>query len=488
MLSILFAEDDPAVRIPVGGALRQLGYEVAVARDGAEALDQLEQRAFDVVVTDVRMPKVDGLTLLKRVRARSPTTAVVLVTAFGSIHEAVECMKDQAVDYMSKPFEVEQLGKLLQRVAERRRLEHELRSAREHLAAMRGERVLVGRSPSARRLIELCEVVARAGSAVLVTGESGTGKELVARLLHDQSLRKKGPFVAINCAAFPDTLLEEELFGHERGAFTGALRSREGRFKAADGGTLFLDEIGEMTPGAQAKLLRVLQEGAFEPIGTNRTVEVDVRVVSATNRDLKQRISEGRFREDLYFRLKVLELRVPPLRERAGDVTVLAEHFLARHVAPGVAPPPVSADAWRTLHRYAWPGNVRELEHAIEHAVVLARGGEIRVEHLPTDLHGADATSTAAAAASASAPASASASAAASASAPASAAARAPTPADAGVQPLADAMREFEREHLQTALRAVRGNRSRAAALLGISRKSLWQKLRGYGLNDKERA
>jgi DNA-binding NtrC family response regulator len=314
---------------------------------------------------------------------------------------------------------------------------------------------IIGRSPAIVRLLEKAEAVARSDAPVLVAGESGTGKELVARLLHERSARRAGPFVALNCAAFPESLLEAELFGHERGAFTGAVRKRDGRFQAAHGGTLLLDEVAEIPLPAQAKLLRVLEEGTFEPLGTNRSVAVNVRILSATHRDLSDHIARGLFREDLYYRLKVVCLKLPPLRERPDDLRPLVAHFLRRfRGATGGAP--LTERAWAALAAYRFPGNVRELEHAIHHAVIIAGGEEIDLAHLPPEIAGAGED--------------------------------APGRAAAPIRPLADAARAFERDYLLTALRVAGGRRAQAAGLLGISRKSLWEKLRRHGIAPAARA
>jgi len=453
MSEILLIDDDPAIRQPVGGALRAKGHAVSIAADGAEALGLLHGRVFDVVITDVRLPKVDGWTILRRIRADSPSTDIVFITAFGSIADAVAAMKEQAFDYLAKPFEPDELVMLVARLAERRRLVAELEATRSQLRAMTSTPRMAGRSPAIVRVQELIQLVARHDSAVLLTGESGTGKDLAAHAIHDLSRRREKPFVAVNCAAFPDTLLEAELFGHQKGSFTGAIRNREGRLRAAHEGTLFLDEIGEMTPPAQAKLLRVLQDGVFEPIGSDQAVKVDVRIISATNQDLKKLIAEGRFREDLYYRVKVLEVQLPPLRERRGDLPLLVEEILQKLAGEGVEPPPISPAAWAVLRGYSWPGNVRELKHALEHARVLAGDGEIDVLHLPPDLRGKTAI----------------------------------TPQAAGkLRPLGEAVREFEREYLIWALRQTLGSRVRAAALLGISRKGLWEKLKSHAILDQD--
>jgi DNA-binding NtrC family response regulator len=316
------------------------------------------------------------------------------------------------------------------------------------------EPAFVARSEVMRRLLADIEAVGRSDATVLILGESGSGKELVARALHERGPRAHGPFVAVNCAAFPDTLLEDELFGHERGAFTGAIGRRVGRFQAADGGTLLLDEVGELSPMAQAKLLRVLQEGFIEPLGTSRPVRVDVRVLSATHRDLRRMVAEGRFREDLYYRLNVLDLHVPPLRERREDLRPLLDHFL-RQFGPGGRVPGITDRAWRALLAHPFPGNVRELKHAVEHAVVLARGGEVDVSHLPSEI--------------------------------AVRADSSPLVVDDAVPlPLAEAVHRFEREHLVRALRHCGGNRTRTARLMLISRKNLWEKMRAYDIRPAE--
>ena len=306
------------------------------------------------------------------------------------------------------------------------------------------------------QLLDLVETIADSDAPVLITGESGTGKELIAKTVHRLSGRRDGPFVAVNCAAFPETLLEAELFGHERGAFTGAVKARDGRFMAAKGGTLFLDEIAEIPPMAQAKLLRVLQEGLIEPLGTNNQMDVDVRVVSATHRNLKERIRDGLFREDLYYRLNVLDVAIPPLRDRRSDLPLLVEHFLTRLVKPGRETPSIAPRAWAAISEYAFPGNVRELEHAIQRAVVLSRGKEIDLEHLPEDLRGAT-------------------------DVPSGRTADDQAP----LRPLSTAVKEFEHQYLMRALSAAHGKKAKAAELLGISRKNLWEKLRAHEVDQR---
>ena len=456
-LEILLADDEPSIRLTVADALEDLGHTVTQCADGGEAIEEIDRRIFDVVISDIRMPKADGLRVFQRARARSPQTDVILMTAYAAVNDAVEAMKEGAYDYLTKPFDLDEIRLRIERIQSKRSLENELDQARAQLAARDPGQIIIGRSTPMVRLLDLVETIADSDAPVLITGESGTGKELVAKTIHSLSGRGKSPFVAVNCAAFPETLLEAELFGHERGAFTGAVKSREGRFQAAHGGTLFLDEIAEIPPMAQAKLLRVLQEGVVEPLGTNRPVEVDVRLLSATHRNLKQRIKDGTFREDLYYRLNVLDVPIPPLRERRGDLPILVEHFLKRLTRDGREPPAIAPRAWAALAEYAFPGNVRELEHAIQRAVVLCRGREIDISHLPEDIAGI----------------------------PTLEATAEPSPPET-LRPLAVAMKEFERAYLERALEESEGKKARAAELLGISRKNLWEKLRAHEIGASD--
>jgi DNA-binding NtrC family response regulator len=456
MFEVLLADDEPSIRLTVGDALKGAGYAVTLAADGAEAMRCIESRPFDLVISDIRIPKVDGLTIFKNVRQIAPHTDIVLITAFGEVADAVMALRGGAHDYLTKPFDIDELLVRIQRLAERRAMQGELENARLALAKQGSSALIVGQSPVMLQLTKRLETVASSDVSVVVTGESGTGKELVARTLHTLSPRRDRPFVAVNCAAFPETLIEAELFGHERGAFTGAVKRRDGRFKAADGGTLFLDEIGEIPAMVQAKLLRVLQEGVIEPLGTNQGIKVDVRIVCATHRNLKELISSGRFREDLYYRLNVLDLHVPALRDRRGDLPLLVEYFLRKFGKADAQPPSIAPRAWAALSHYGFPGNVRELEHAMRHAVVLAAGREIDLEHLPADIAGA--------------------------------APRAETHDSSIIRPLATAAKEFEREYLLRVLQITKGKRAVAADLLGISRKNLWEKLRAHGVSDEELA
>jgi len=452
VLRILLVEDDPDVRLAVAPVLSGAGHEVVAVADGGAAIERLSAEVFDVVVTDIRLPGVDGLAVFRAARALPTRTDVILMTSFASVGEAVSALKEGAHDYLTKPFDLDELLLRVGMIARRRGLERELETARAQLAG--GADVeIVGASPAMTGLLDRLATVAPSDAPVLVVGETGTGKELVARRLHARSQRASGPFVAVNCAAFPDTLLEAELFGYERGAFTGAVKKREGRFKAADRGTLFLDEISEMPLSAQAKLLRVVQEGVVEPLGTNTGVRVDVRLVSATNRDLRKAIAEKRFREDLYYRLHGIGLHLPPLRERPGDLPLLVAHFLSRYSAAGSKLPEIALPAWQALSTYPFPGNVRELSHAVQHAAILSRGGTILLEHLPDDIVKVSAAT---------------------------------SPGHRAVTPLVVALKQAEREHLLKALAIAGGKRVVAAELLGISRKNLWEKLRAHGISDSD--
>jgi two-component system, NtrC family, response regulator AtoC len=455
LLDILLADDEPSIRLALGDALVRAGHRVKRVADGAEALAALAERSFDLVVSDISMPKVDGIALFRHLRVERPDSDVILITAHGKLTDAITALKEGALDYVTKPFDQDELLLRVQRVAERRALGRELSAAKDALSARPEGGGIVGRSPVIVRALERVDTIAGSEAPVMVLGESGTGKELVARRIHAMSARAGKPFLAVNCASFPETLIEAELFGYERGAFTGAMQRREGRFKAADGGTLFLDEVAEIPITIQAKLLRVLQEGEFEPIGSNTAVKVNVRVVSATHRNLKKRISENLFREDLYYRLNVLDVHLPPLRDRRGDLPILIEHFLKAAVARGAkAPTGISPRAFAALSEYPFPGNVRELQHAVEHAAVLARGGEVEVEHLPRDIVGM---------------------------------VQFREDNGGGVfRHLSVAAKEFEREYLLRALAAASGKKGKAAELLGISRKNLWEKLRAHELSDSD--
>jgi DNA-binding NtrC family response regulator len=451
-LRTLVAEDDPMVRATIVDALEGAGYEVGIAQDGIQALERFADGIYDALITDIRMPKLDGVSLFHRIRELSPTTVVILMTAHADVSEAVEVLKRGADDYLTKPFDSDELVVRLERLEEKLTLTRKLREAEAALKDVDPEWGLIGRSPIMRALHDRIRTIAPTDATVLILGESGTGKELVARSIHETSLRSEGPYVAINCAAFPVTLIEAELFGHERGAFTGATTRREGRFQAANGGTLLLDEVGEIPLEVQAKLLRVLQNAQVEPLGASRPVDVDVRLLCATHRNLRHLIDDGSFRHDLYYRLNVLQLPIAPLRERRGDLPLLVSHFYRRFTQDD-APPTITPRAWAALANYSFPGNVRELEHAIHHAVILARGGEIDLQHLPTDIVGIRAGE------------------------------RIEGP---GIRPLTETLREFERHCLLRALDETKGKKTKAAKLLGISRKTLWEKLKSHEITSSD--
>jgi DNA-binding NtrC family response regulator len=449
-LHILVADDEHTILDEVGAALRERGHHVTTACDGRQALEYLSARRFDLLITDARLPGVDGFGILRILRSEGWETDVVVITGYATVSDAVTAMKEEAADYLAKPFEMEELMLRVTTVAARKTATAG-EAAREP-AGVAHE--LIGHTTAMIRLRERIAAIAESEATVLITGDSGTGKEVAARTIHRTGPRREQPFVAVNCAAFPDTLIESELFGHVRGAFTGAIRDRKGRLATADGGTLFLDEIGEMSMPSQAKLLRVLEDGTFCPLGSDSAVTVDLRILSATNQDLRKRIEQGRFREDLYFRLKVLEIQMPSLAARRGDIPLLVEHFLRRHVGGRGPIPRLSPRVFAALAQYPFPGNVRELEHAVQHALVLARGEDIRHEHLPEDIRYGDQQ-------------------------PITAAMRSPIP-------LSLAVEAFEREYIRRALVMAEGNRSKAAAVLGISRKHLWQKIRDYGIAERD--
>ncbi|QRN99705.1 sigma-54-dependent Fis family transcriptional regulator [Archangium violaceum] len=459
--SILVADDEPSVRHVLTLVLSGLGYEVRAVSDGEEALRELAARGYDVLLCDVRMPRLDGLSLLRQALAEHPGLTVVVMSAYGSQEQALEAVGAGAYDYVRKPFKPEEIVFVLRKAEERERLLRENRRLRGVGGAVPVERIL-GDSEPLRVVLRQVERLAPVGTTVLITGESGTGKELVARALHARSPRAAMPFVAVNCGAIPAGLIESELFGHARGAFTDARTARRGLFSEADGGTLFLDEVGELPPPAQVKLLRVLQEGEIRPVGENRAEKVDVRVIAATLRDLGRLVERGEFREDLYYRLNVVNVRVPPLRERTSDIPLLARAFLARFNRELNREPPVrgfSPEAEALMASYAWPGNVRELENAVERAVLLAEGELILPQNLPERLWTASAP--------------------------------APTqppptpthpPADANLS-LKQAIRDLEESYIRAALRRTRGNRTRAAEVLEISHRALLYKIKEYGID-----
>src|ERR687896_813580 len=380
---ILIADDHDALRRGLKRGLTEAGHEVEEASNGNAAIERLHDSYFDVVLSDLKMGGSDGMDVLRTTRALHPTTAVILMTAFGTVNTAVEAMKIGAFDYVQKPFEIEEMELKVNKAIEHRRLKHEIEYLRHTQQDIYDFDRIVGASGALQSVLAIVKKVAKSNTTVLIRGETGTGKELIAGAIHHNSLRSGRNFVKVNCAALQENLLESELFGHEKGAFTGADKQRVGRFEQADGGTLFLDEIGDMSPNTQAKILRVLQEHEFERLGGTRTIKVDVRLIAATNRNLATMVANGQFREDLYYRLNVVSIEMPPLRERKEDIQALASFFLRRFSAElkkkieGLEP-----EALKLLMRYNWPGNIRELENAIERAMLLADGTHIAMDDL----------------------------------------------------------------------------------------------------------
>lgn len=435
--SVLIIEDDKLMRITLEDSLRANDYEVTSSERAQEAFSLVKERGFDLIVTDVRLPDKNGIELLKELPALSDAPVIVM-TAFGTIKDAVDAMKLGAFDYITKPFSLEEFILLVERTIEFKRLRQENLRLREDIKRCFGLSSIIGESKAIRDLLMMIEKIATTDSTVLITGESGTGKDLFGTTIHYQSPRRDKPLIKVNCAALPEGLIESELFGHEKGAFTGALKRKPGRFELASGGTIFLDEVGDLPLSAQAKLLRVLQDRSFERIGGTETIKVDVRIIAATNRNLKEEIKRGRFREDLFYRLNVIPVHIPSLRERKEDIPVLVEYFLKRFNSQSGRPVKFSSDAMKALLEYEYPGNVRELENIIERAVVLSHDGVIKKEDLPFSL----------------------------------------TPADTLL--LSEVSNRAEKGHILKVLKLTGGNKTRAAELLGISRKTLWEKLNVY--------
>jgi two-component system, NtrC family, response regulator AtoC len=383
--SVLVVDDDADIRTLLCDLLTEEGYAVRTAEAGAEALAEVAKDRPDLVMMDVQLPDQDGIVVLRQLKREHAELEVIVMTAFGGSSTAIKAMEHGAYDYVTKPFEIDDLLATLRRVFEHADMTSEVSALRLELGKSAAERErIVGRSRAMLEVYKLIGKVASADATVLITGESGTGKELVAEALHRASKRNPHPLVKVSCAALPETLLETELFGHEKGSFTGAMTMRKGRFEMANKGTIFLDEIGEMTLGTQTKLLRILQEREFERIGSNTPIKIDIRVITATNRNLAEEVDKGRFREDLYYRLNVIHIHMPPLRDRKDDIPLLVEHFLTKYrYAAGAIPTTVTEDALNRLMEHDWPGNVRELENAIERAVVLSRGNPITAAHLP---------------------------------------------------------------------------------------------------------
>ena len=442
---ILIADDDESLRKVAAFHLREEGHEVAIASDGLEGLQQLERDRFDLVVTDMKMPNMGGLELLKWVKERSPSTQVIVMTGFATISDAVNAIKEGAFDFLTKPLDYDQFRIIVRKALEFIALQDRVDSLERELERKYGREAIVHASRAMSAVLDTAEKVAASDAAVLITGESGTGKELIARMIHYRSPRRERELVSINCAAIPHDLLESELFGHEPGAFTGATEGKRGKFEIADGGTLFLDEIGELPIELQAKLLRALESGEINVVGRESTVSVDVRVVAATNRDLARRVEEGSFREDLFYRINVISIDLPPLRERPEDIPVLAKHFCSTYT--GSESIEVDDAVFAELRKRSWPGNVRELRNTCEQMLVLRRGKAITVDDIPSPaLGGGDKRVV-------------------------------------NLPPGGCPLEEIEKEALRQALRMTGGNRSRAAALLEIPRHKLLYRLEKYGMD-----
>ena len=443
---ILVVDDEAIIRESLRDWISDVGYQVFIAENGPQALEILEKEKPGIVITDLVMPEMDGIELMKKAKEILPNVEVIIITAYGSIPTAITAMREGAYDYIEKPFCPERVELLIEKIVERQGLIKENVSLHRKLEERYRFENIIAKSPEMQRLIEVIKIVANSNATVLITGNSGTGKELVARAIHSQSSRRDKPFVAVSCAALPESLLESELFGHEKGSFTGAYAQQKGKFESANKGTLFLDEIGEMSANIQVHLLRVLEEKEFTRVGGNELIKVDVRVISATNRDLNEAVADGKFREDLYYRLNVVTIELPPLRGRREDIPLLANHFLKKFTEENQKEiTGFSPDALDLLLKYEWPGNVRELENAIERAVILAKKPVIEVADLPHDaLLSVD------------------------------------SPTLQG-----QVLKDVEKTHILKILTESGGNYSQAARVLGISRMSLYNKVKAYGLTVK---
>jgi DNA-binding NtrC family response regulator len=453
-MNVLLAEDERSIAVTLRDALEEAGHKVAVLADGREALRELQAKSYDLLITDIRMPGMDGISLLKEARMLDPAPHVIVITGHGTVETAVEAIRHGAYDYVLKPFLNEDLIRKVGALHEFRRLKNKVQALESEVGLDRARARLVGESDAMRRALAVVRTVAESDEDVLITGETGTGKELVAKMIHELSGRRDGPFVVLSCSGFPQTLLEDEIFGHEKGAFTDARALKQGRFERAHGGVLFLDDIDDVPVETQVKLLRVLQERTLERLGGEKTLRVDVRVVAATKVELQSAVEDGEFREDLFYRLNVVPITLPPLRERKSDIPLLAAHFVAVH-GKGRSYR-MSQETEEKLVRHGWPGNVRELENAVRRAIAMAGGGtELLAEHLllggPRPRKDEPAT-------------------------------------DEGQveRTLRDVAREAEARHIRHVLKHTAGHRGRAAKILGISRKNLWEKMRELNISGEE--
>jgi two-component system response regulator HydG len=444
--TILIVDDEESHRLMLRAHLEQEGFSTVEAIDGEEAIAKVAERNVDLILMDIRMPRLDGMEALLRIKRANPAIPVIMMTAYGSIDSAVKALQAGATDYLTKPLDSNELIVKVHKALRYHQLEEENVLYREQLGIRFDFSRIIGKSARMRELFDMLATVAPTEATVLLLGESGTGKEIIANAIHQNSPRRERPYIKVNCAALPETLLESELFGHEKGAFTGAIEKKKGRFERADGGTIFLDEIGEMSLTTQTKILRVLQEREFEPVGGTKTIKVDVRIIAATNKNLEDEVKRGKFREDLYYRINVVPITIPPLRERAEDIPLLAAHFLRlygeknKRMLKGFADGVMDA-----LMRYDWPGNVRELENIVERTVIMSRGDTITFADLPPAIAGAQGTAI-------------------------------------QTSP-AISLKDVERETIIKALQQTEGNRTKAAVLLGITRKTLQNKIKEYGID-----
>lgn len=439
--SILLIEDEKLMRVTLEDVLRTTGYDVMSFEKGTEALNALRDNLFDVVVTDVRLPDINGMDILRQIGG-SNDIQVIVMTAFGTIKDAVEAMKDGAFDYITKPFSIDEFLLVIERALDVKELKEENLRLKNDLAKYYCFPNIIGQSAAIKKVCNLIEKVSKTDSTVLLFGESGTGKELIATTIHYQSRRRDKPLIKVNCAAIPDGLVESELFGHEKGAFTGAVKARVGRFELANQGTIFLDEVGDIPLSTQSKILRVLQERQFERLGGSKTINVDVRIIAATNRNLEEEVKKGSFREDLYYRLNVIPITLPPLRERKEDIPFLIDFFLKKYKSIFSRDVHFSKDAIDALTKYDYPGNIRELENITERCVTLSSSSTIQKDDLPPFIF--------------------------------------KIKDDRGQLSLADVAAEAEREYIIRILKTTKGNKTKAAEMLGISRKTLWEKMNLY--------
>jgi DNA-binding NtrC family response regulator len=440
----MIVDDEESIREWLSIALKKEGYRIDCAENGEEALKLFKQAKYDAIITDIKMPKVDGLELLKEIKSIDPSANVIMTTAFGSMESAIDALRGGAADYITKPFKIEEVKLRLTKIVESERLRRENIYLKKELSRREEERKIIGRSAALTNVLTMVARIAKSDSTVMIHGESGTGKELIAREIHNMSFRADRPFVTINCGALPESLLESELFGHKRGSFTGAIKDKQGLFQVADKGTFFLDEVGETSPGIQVKLLRVLQEKEVVQVGGTSPIKVDVRVIAATNEDLEEKMRSGYFRKDLYYRLNVIPLAIPSLKERREDIPLLVDYFLQKYCTKmGVPLKGISSGAMEVLMRYPWPGNVRELENAIERAIVLQEGDTVRIGDLPEKMM------------------------------------------EEAPKQVFGSLREKEREAIVTALEETGGNASKAAKSLGIHPSTLYRKLKKYGIEHR---